>query len=251
MARQDWTGSAWLRPGLGVFRGKAGENTFHAHYAHQIAIASEGEIEVTLAAGGVRGAGVAIPANMRHQLAPREVLLIYLDPTSLSGQALFAQDGARARVLPEPQCRSLLAASHSYGSLQQVLTSLLSTPSPKPVDERLAIVVAKLESSLVSGVDLDRGVLAAMLNLSPSRFSHWFVAQAGMPLRGYRKWLRLLVALSRAAQCGLLTEAAHAAGFADSAHFSRTFRQMFGISPMAALRQVSLDAEAGDRESNE
>ena len=32
-----------------------------------------------------------------------------------------------------------------------------------------------------------------------------------------------------------LTEAAHAAGFSDSAHFSRTFRRMFGLAA-AALR---------------
>jgi AraC family transcriptional regulator len=32
-----------------------------------------------------------------------------------------------------------------------------------------------------------------------------------------------------------LTEAAHQAGFADSAHFSRTFRRTFGL-PAAALR---------------
>lgn len=34
-----------------------------------------------------------------------------------------------------------------------------------------------------------------------------------------------------------LTEAAHAAGFADSAHFSRTFRRMFGVAP-ASLRMT-------------
>ena len=28
-----------------------------------------------------------------------------------------------------------------------------------------------------------------------------------------------------------LTEAAHLAGFADSAHLSRTFRAMFGVAP--------------------
>jgi AraC-like DNA-binding protein len=32
-----------------------------------------------------------------------------------------------------------------------------------------------------------------------------------------------------------LTEAAHAAGFSDSAHLSRTFRRMFGVSA-ASLR---------------
>jgi AraC-like DNA-binding protein len=31
------------------------------------------------------------------------------------------------------------------------------------------------------------------------------------------------------------TEAAHAAGFADSSHLTRTFRRMFGINPAALV----------------
>ena len=38
-----------------------------------------------------------------------------------------------------------------------------------------------------------------------------------------------------------LTEAAHAAGFADSAHLSRTFRSMFGITPSFLFRRGQLD----------
>jgi AraC-like DNA-binding protein len=243
MAKMNWTGSAWLRPGLGVFRGNAGDNALHAHYAHQVAIALEGEVEVTLAASRLRGAGIVIPANIRHQLAPQKVLLIYLDPTSASGRALFAEAGPLPKALPAPYCKKLLTAAQSQAFLQQALTGSFSTTAPSTVDERLVAIVAKLEASLGSGIDVNRDALAAMVNLSPSRFSHWFVAQAGMPLRGYRKWLRLLLALNNVAHTGHLTEAAHAAGFADSAHFSRTFRQMFGISPMAALQQVSLHAE--------
>jgi AraC-like DNA-binding protein len=45
----------------------------------------------------------------------------------------------------------------------------------------------------------------------------------------YARWRRLLDAL--AAFTGDATAAAHAAGFADLAHFSRTCRQMLGYSP--------------------
>ncbi|MFC9966750.1 AraC family transcriptional regulator [Nocardia ignorata] len=34
---------------------------------------------------------------------------------------------------------------------------------------------------------------------------------------------------------GSLTEAAHAAGFADSAHLTRTCRELIGITPTEAL----------------
>jgi AraC-like DNA-binding protein len=48
------------------------------------------------------------------------------------------------------------------------------------------------------------------------------------------QWLRLIRAVDAHAGGLSLTEAAHAAGFADSAHLSRTFKRMFGM-PAASL----------------
>ncbi|MBV9228376.1 MAG: AraC family transcriptional regulator [Chloroflexi bacterium] len=45
------------------------------------------------------------------------------------------------------------------------------------------------------------------------------------------RWQRLLVALRTSASGASLTEAAHAAGFADSAHLTRVFRTTFGLPP--------------------
>jgi AraC-like DNA-binding protein len=74
-----------------------------------------------------------------------------------------------------------------------------------------------------------------LVGLSPSRTRHLFVEQTGLSFRTYLLWLRLERAVQLFARGASLTEAAHGAGFADSAHLSRTFRRMFGI-PAASLR---------------
>jgi AraC-like DNA-binding protein len=59
---------------------------------------------------------------------------------------------------------------------------------------------------------------------------HLFTEQIGIPLRRYVLWLRLMTAVQFAVQGESLTEAAHRAGFSDSAHLCRTFRRMYGIT---------------------
>ena len=62
---------------------------------------------------------------------------------------------------------------------------------------------------------------------------HVFTASIGIPLRPYLGWLRFQRA-ARAIVSGIpLTDAAMAAGFADAAHMTRTFRRMFGVPPSA------------------
>ena len=56
-----------------------------------------------------------------------------------------------------------------------------------------------------------------------------------MPFRRYRVWHRLRAAIREVAQGSNLTAAAHAAGFADQAHFTREFRRTFGAPPSRGL----------------
>jgi AraC-like DNA-binding protein len=78
---------------------------------------------------------------------------------------------------------------------------------------------------------------AAAAALSPSRFRHLFAAETGTSFRAYVLWLRINVAIDAAMAGASWTEAAHAAGFADSSHLSRTHRRMFGIEPTAIRHQ--------------
>jgi len=61
--------------------------------------------------------------------------------------------------------------------------------------------------------------------------------QTGVRFRAYVLWLRLEIALAAYVDGKSLTEAAYAGGFADSAHLSRTFKKMFGITAASVLAE--------------
>ncbi|WP_435591427.1 helix-turn-helix transcriptional regulator [Nocardia sp. bgisy118] len=73
--------------------------------------------------------------------------------------------------------------------------------------------------------------LARAVHLSESRLAHVFSAELGLPFRPYLRWLRMQRAAELLAAGLSLTEVAHEAGFADSAHLTRVCRSMFGAPP--------------------
>lgn len=60
---------------------------------------------------------------------------------------------------------------------------------------------------------------------------HVFTASVGAPLKPYLLRLRLQRAAGELVRGASATQAAHAAGFADTAHMTRTFRRMLGTTP--------------------
>jgi AraC-like DNA-binding protein len=68
-----------------------------------------------------------------------------------------------------------------------------------------------------------------------------------MPLRTYVLWRRLLHVWTLLMAGETLSTAAHAAGFADSAHLSRTARTMFGLPPSVLQMKGPLSARAREQ----
>jgi AraC-like DNA-binding protein len=73
--------------------------------------------------------------------------------------------------------------------------------------------------------------VARAVPLSPSAASRIFHRSTGVPLRMYVRRLRLRTALARIVDGHDLSQIALQLGFFDHAHFSKTFRAEFGISP--------------------
>ena len=75
-----------------------------------------------------------------------------------------------------------------------------------------------------------------MVGLSASRLTHRMTEALGAPPRAWRAWLRTQAAIGHLLREGsTLTRAAYAAGFADSAHLSRTCRRLMGVRPAMML----------------
>jgi len=81
--------------------------------------------------------------------------------------------------------------------------------------------------------------LAAQVGLSGSELSRRFRRRFRISPVVYRKQLRLVLATRRLLQGGTITEAAQAAGFADAAHLSRTFKDAYGVTPSAWVGRVA------------
>lgn len=232
-----------LWPPLLAARGPGGESALHAHHAMHVVVAVEGLLAVRTGAAGVvrRAAGVLTGPDVLHAIDARgrEVLLVFLDPESSAGSALrTALDGPIA-LLDRTVCDALLRGSdpsalmHADGVVftDRLVTLLGASPvAPRMVHPRVRALLRHLARAPAEA-DTSLEALADAVGLSAGRLMHAFTASIGVPLRPYLAWLRTQRAAAAISGGASLTQAAHAAGFSDAAHMTRTFRRTFGIAP--------------------
>lgn len=247
-----WGGQLALAPGIGVFTGQAGNNLPHQHWAHQLVLGLDGPAEMVSGDRVLRAPCIFVRAGVPHRLAVGRLLSVFLDPTTALSQALCQQLGTAQALcaLPPPLAvlfRDTLTADLSLESVLIHLHAALQSKAARGGDARLAGITQALAQDAGLEHPHRRARLAAMAGLSETRFSHWFREHTGMPLRSYRKWLRLVRGLEHALRGGTLTDAAHQAAFADQAHFSRTFVQMFGVRASDVVSSIHWSPGAAGR----
>ena len=233
-------------PPLLATRGPGASSTLHAHHAMHVVLALEGELSIKLRSGKAqRAPGVLTAPDVPHAIdaAGTEALLVFLDPESLAGAALLGSLTSELRLFSARERDQLLTGAEPLAIMSsdfgQVWTrraaSLLGGAelANRPrVHPRVRKALRLLQADALKD-DVSLQALAQAVQLSPGRLMHAFTESVGIPLRPYLQWLKVQRAAAAIASGAALSDAAHAAGFADAAHMSRTFRRMFGASPSA------------------
>lgn len=251
---------AWDGGCLFIGRG-GGVVPVHAHYAIQIAFGSEPGISFRAGEedAWTEYAGAIIPSRQPHGMdvtgLPANVV-IFVEPETREGRAL-AERWLRGGIaaIPEALFAELappLFAAH-FGersaaaverAARQVIHVLTGGVAPAVVtDERILRAVAHIRAH--SDAPLTLADVAEVACLSPSRFRHLFVEQTGVGLRPYILWRRFLRVWELLSAGESLSMAAHAAGFADAAHLSRTSRSTFGFPPSAMPLAAAMPVGGG------
>jgi AraC family transcriptional regulator len=217
----------------------------HAHGTLQLSVGIDGSPRVRLDGAWNRARGVLIDTDVAHAFDcdGHMTAIGWIEGESRLAEQLRDRvlDGRPYALLDEPLCDHIAArlgpafgkttsCPEAHQRWRDALGQLAIDVTPEPdYDDRIAAVLNHLRATPSPPPSIED--LTRIAHLSESRLQHLFRDQVGVPIRRYLLWHRYLTAMSLLADGTSVTHAAHAAGFADSAHLTRTAIQMNGFTP--------------------
>ncbi|MCR9145534.1 MAG: AraC family transcriptional regulator [bacterium] len=237
------TNQLFLTPDRAIFVGPVQDNELHRHHALQMVV-SPVPFRLAVGPGDVRAERfVLIDSDVPHAIqgdSARQILIL-IDRESTLAEALRTSlapgDGFACLKPPEDLPDSMRGCAEARIESDRLIRSALQSADAaigfQSPDERIKEACRFISEQEDFKVSLS--MIANHIGLSEGRTTHLFKEQVGIPIRRFVMWVRVRRAIAEVARTGSLTEAAHAAGFADQAHFTRTFREMFGFAPKQIL----------------
>ena len=242
----------FFHPQCILYVGKSFDTILHHHHSVQIIIGIEDIVQVDNEHNNPLFAkAIIIPANYSHKLIIHNTAIatIFIDAQSAFYQQLrLSCQHINFTCFQEISlCESTLKSLNDLAAdnlkchyveplIEQVINELtIEGICQTPLDKRIKQVLLQLDNHQDSQLPIDD--LASSVHLSASRLAHLFKAQVGIPIRRYSLWRRIRYAIEYANEKGSLTQGAHYAGFSDSAHLSRVFKEMFGFNPSLIINK--------------
>lgn len=249
------TDQLYLWNGLLLYAASGHRNDWHSHYAASLIISLEAPLRLELREGvdeTVQACVLApnaenrvhIPGRFISMMADRDSSIFEPLAPLLDGQSWAPVAEATLRPV-QKQLRQLGEKAPDGDTARRLIEDCIEAITgqrPRPLavalDRRIHQVLDRIRNSLPDEPDVEE--LAAAVGLSRSRLLHLFKEQLGLPMGQYLLWRRLFEAARLWDEGQSMTDAAHAAGFYDQSHYTRTMRKMLDITPSSFTRNPQL-----------
>jgi len=233
----------YFKDNWGLFIGSFTNNLPHKHYAIQLSISLGSDIIIFNGSKKLyHHKSYLIKSNVSHRMTCKEEqLLLLFYPTSTTGHFLkeFSKDNISEFKHPivEKLKQNSLNYINGITSFENAVTEI-SDSLKKFIceceeqnhfdDERIIKALKYLDENVERVIPLKE--MAEKCYLSESRFLHLFKEKTGITYRKVQQWNKVSQSFSMIKKQSL-TETAHQFGFADSAHYTKVFKDTFGFNP--------------------
>lgn len=212
----------------------------HRHHAIQIVFSDE-----PLFVNGIDyGTALIIQSNAEHYIySSASCISLLIDPQSLIGQYLslklnyndILDYDHRLEVDLLDFADDKINIEEFKSLINEFKTSFFESNC---LDERIQDVIEKINSS--NGLGHTINDLAEVCYLSSTRFTHLFRNEVGLSVMRYIKWIKLISAARYIIYNDVnIKNVAYKFEFADESHFSRSFKNTFGINIKKVLENMN------------
>ncbi len=206
----------------------------HSHNALQITLSTNGRLLQCLTLEGlVEGEIILVPPLASHAFKEEAgiVLVILIDDEFVVSETLTEPHIKSLETTDFLELKTFLGLGADLTEISNAFhqTKFLKKFMKPAIDNRIKKLITQVKEDDAFLPTAENA--AQFCHLSESRFLHLFKQELGLPFRKYLQWTKLKRALKYLKMGHSLTQVAHMAGFSDSAHLSRFFKDSFGLTP--------------------
>ncbi len=242
----------YINNGIAAILGSSQQTNIHKHHVLQMAIILSGDYDIDIDNKHIKYS-VFINSNIPHghTCIKGKQLSIFVEPESYIGEMLQKKYQNKYQELDYDRNKlseiinHLFVESSSPELINNHLFSILNLEHHNiELDNRIQELLIRIESS--ESYNLTVSKILSETNLSESRIRHLFKEHTGISIKKYLLWEKMKNAINHLLGGTSITEAAHFAGFSDSAHMTRTFKEMFGLNPAKLVKDSHSIQELSD-----
>ena len=236
-------GKVYIWNGLFLFLGTIADTAVHRHHAVQLVFSLDGSFSIDTETDSFSANAVLIGSDTPHRLKGQsgtQVLVLVESGSDTASRLKAVLNGKGIITISEEllskdassEFLSIISSSTCNTDILAALNSIINAiahgaDNPNSIDPRIEKardLINSLPEKKIFAHDI-----AETLLLSETRFIHLFKQETGIPFRRYVLWKRMMDSILVLLDTADITRAAHEAGFADSSHLARTFKENFGI----------------------